>query len=415
VFECFKLGRVLSERWDGLCRTSADGNVLVEATSSNFKRTQMSAQAFLLGIFPRLNQTIKVKVPDEDSPLNIWGRDRELAKLVIENINTMKEAEESTEIQRTMSEVQTTIPVLAAMLRPFSWMELTDHFHCRAARASSRYCHEKKEKIFDSEIVSSGELEAFTDASKILELYHEMKSSDDMSLDDVRMFLEKYLGVFVGNSDPQAFLDVLDTDGNGIIDAVEFAHFMVNSEAKYDVYNDHKLLDWHKHALVAETLLCRRFYNMLQQTEILKLSVSPLFRMVMGPVREAFDANKEDSLSSIRIFAGHDVTLLPLLYLFGAWKSDSSSANWPGYGSFIGFEIYQDVEDLKYFLKVLVSNGTNSIATKDGGWDCTSAAITRLHYVDLSFISKDAAVNGGDLLPLDLFWDWATKNYFLQS
>ena len=63
--------------------------------------------------------------------------------------------------------------------------------------------------------------------------------------------------------------------------------------------------------------------------------------------------------AELTLFAGHDVTLLPVLFAVGAWRcppgDDPNSGGaggalpaqpaWPGYGAALAFELYEDVEE----------------------------------------------------------------------
>uniref|UniRef100_A0A7S2REZ2 EF-hand domain-containing protein n=1 Tax=Mucochytrium quahogii TaxID=96639 RepID=A0A7S2REZ2_9STRA len=448
VFQCFRLGRVLAGRYYrlGLLKPRELPGDRVQVFSSNFKRTQQSAQSVLLGLFPRKGQhhgqeMVPVVVPENDEVLNIWGRCEELNKLIGEFVNTnpiFKEIGKLPKVVNTKDVLCSTIPVYRNFLRDFKWSQVVDHFHCRGARASSRYCFGKNyhpdkelETLIGSEVDTSKPekvevveppldgVAAFTDTDKVKEMFHNLNDSDSLSTEELKQLLG-VLGVAAPSSkDVNTFLDALDLDGDGQVDLEEFARFMVSSTTAHDEYGDtQRLTNWHQHAYIAEQVLCWQFDRMFSQPDILYYANRGVLKMMIDPL-----VAKHESGPVITLLGGHDVTVMPLLYALGRWqnrfKTDEDLANWAGYVCSLAFEIYRDTDSTKsdLFMKVLDYHGVKTpLENKEQEWDCPPSNVA-LKAIDLSHISKDCVIDedGDCLVPLADFTKWLSSELTSES
>lgn len=227
VYQVFRLGRVLAGRYfrHGLLKPHEPSGQDIAVYSSNYKRTQLSGQSFLLGLFPKHRSSsdytagstpIAVEVSQKgDDYLNVWAtsqRLRTLLKDMMKNDSKIAEAEQRPEVMLTKDAVMTAIPAFHYFIRPFVWTNVVDHFHCRSARASARYCFFQRTSKSHTPVLTPGmqafmmdkqdmdplgQLTAFSDISKVHELFREFDSSGNSVLykDDVSLLLQNVLGV----------------------------------------------------------------------------------------------------------------------------------------------------------------------------------------------------------------------------
>ena len=227
VYQVFRLGRVLAGRYfrHGLLKPHEPCATDISVCSSNYKRTQLSAQSFLLGLFPKHRSdddyienrkpiSVEVSAKGEDY-LNVWATSKSLRNLLKEMMKSdsrIAEAEQRPEVMLTKDAIMTAIPAFHYFIRPFVWTSVVDHFHCRSARASARFCFFQRTSKAHSPVLTPGmkafimdkqdmdplgQLTAFSDISKVHELFREFDSSGNSVLykDDVALLLQNVLGV----------------------------------------------------------------------------------------------------------------------------------------------------------------------------------------------------------------------------
>jgi len=299
----------------------------VRVTSSDFRRTQLSAKGVLAGLGAKLPRAGLGTVVSSSGQamLNAWGVDPILRRLIKAN-GLVDVVETSAAEEHAKQVILRAVPAFGFNLRPFSWLAVLDHTMSREGKTGG-----------------GGPLRGRPVPSRVHELFSLAalpNTSGAYALADVRGAVSKIL-LSPSQRDLDAFFSTLTASAAGGVVTVDALRAFVaglrlpvpqggvSEEAYWDA------------AQVVESAVCKRFDAMLSISKVGYFAAGGIARRITEGLERSLAEWRTDGLPRVEVFSAHDVTLVPLLKLMGCW---SSSSPWPGMASALVFTLYADAD-----------------------------------------------------------------------
>jgi hypothetical protein len=328
VLQMRKFGNLLRK----LCPSAplVPGRVL----SSNFRRTQFSAQCVLHGLSPPPSAAdpaatpLHISVSGEGSDfLNVWSSDANLRRLLHSNGSQGDVLANTPEEDEAKALLLKAVPAFGFMIRPFSWLAALDHTQSREGKMGG-----------------GGPLRGRSAPKRAQDLFASLSPLPSSRALDLAELKKGMHLVFGSAFFSDALLAEIDRNADGRVDPDEFSNFLTTLRLPAP-HGGVTLDEFHDAARVVERAVCRRFDAILSKTAVRKLASRAVLQRVMTDLSTALDpaavpAAAGQAGTTVDLYATHDATLIPLKKELALWSGEN--AQWLGLASCLVFELRAD-------------------------------------------------------------------------